>query len=169
MFHKKKNQFGFWPKPIKYKLTWYKHRMTMGSSPLTSTLHSIHTNDSGNCTNYQSHWIKLKVRRMCRKKKANGCSVEEVPLERIQTKADDLDKKWIVHLPFVMLQLRIIASSPLPPLSPPSIPRGISQSGIQAMHFSSWGRNEDGTETREKQTGGASLLDSYTYKMVTFF
>lgn len=60
----------------------------MESSPPTSTLHSIHTNDSGNCTNYQ-----LKVGRICREKKVNECSVKEVPPECIQTKADDLDKK----------------------------------------------------------------------------
>lgn len=43
---------SIWPKPIKYKFTWYKHRMTAEISPPTSALHSVHTNDSGNSTNY---------------------------------------------------------------------------------------------------------------------
>lgn len=45
--------------------------MTVEISPPTSASHSVHTNDSGSCTNYQSYWMNLKVRRVCRKKKAN--------------------------------------------------------------------------------------------------
>lgn len=65
------SQKSIWPKTIKYKFTWYKHRMTVEISPRMSALHNVHTNYSGNCTNYQSHWINLKVKRICRKKKAN--------------------------------------------------------------------------------------------------
>lgn len=65
------SQKSIWPKTIKYKFTWYKHRMTAEISPPTSALHGVHTNDSRSGTNYLSPWKNLKVRRICKKRKAN--------------------------------------------------------------------------------------------------